>query len=122
MKIVAIVIQPDGHFESISFDNSNVAELQGLVGGYIEAVASSDKALTFWVNEEGKLKGLPLNVIATLYLESVLRGFAAHDVLVGPVVLTGGADANGDTLGLTATQQQEATKTLTAIKARSAVL
>lgn len=41
-----------------------LSELQRHVGGYIEYVSLPSGAIG-WVNEEGKLKGLPFNPLAT---------------------------------------------------------
>lgn len=49
--------------------------------------------IDFWVDDEGLLKELPVNFAAW-----TLDGRQ----LVGPIVITGGADAEGETLGLKA--------------------
>lgn len=49
-----------------------LAELQGFVGGYIEAV-SSTKACAY-CNEEGRLRKLPFNLAASVRFNMVLRG------------------------------------------------
>lgn len=75
---------------------SQLAVLQDAVGGYIEAVDLSDN-LTMWVNEEGKLNGLPINPMATMLWE---KHFGFTDVIVGNVIFTGGTGSEGETLGL----------------------
>lgn len=58
-------------------------ELQALVGGPIELVTTYDDNV-FFINEEGKLRGLPYNAQATVYLaHRLLPG----DYIVGPAVL-----------------------------------
>lgn len=73
--------------------------LSAAVGGYIQAVPLQDPVgeLTMWLNEEGKLDGLPENMAATWLWG---RSYGATDVMVGNVVLSGGVDENGETLGL----------------------
>lgn len=66
--------------------------------------------LYFWLDEEGKLERRPINPRATALAHAL--GWSA-DLLVGPVVLTGGADPEGNTLGLTNTQYQALTTLLT---------
>jgi len=44
--------------------NGDLETLQEAVGGYIEAVTITDN-MVMYVNEEGLLQGLPLNVMAT---------------------------------------------------------
>ncbi len=71
------------------------------VGGYIEHVnigvsIPGVRALDMWVNEEGKLNGLKPNTLGT-----ILYGCFPLDAIVGDIVITGGVDGEGDTLGLT---------------------
>ena len=57
-------------------------ELQAIVGGYIECVYLND-GMTMVVNEEGKLKGLPCNDLAT----EIIRNSGIYDVIVGPALV-----------------------------------
>ena len=100
----ALVIGVDGNTEVLDLDSSegSLKVLQGAVGGWIEAVGLNAN-LTLWVNEEGKLDGLPVNNVATKIFQSV---FGAVDIIMGNVVLTGGADDEGDDEGLTEEQIQ----------------
>ncbi len=70
---------------------NSLAELQGLVEGYIEAVPF-EKGITILVNEEGRLMHLPPNIVS-------YRG-----VLVGTVVFC--ATKNSDFAGLSTEQIQ----------------
>lgn len=72
--------------------------LQGLVGGYIEAAYSADQSVTFWINEEGKIHDLPVNGFGTALWWLVNPAVRNRDTLRGPVLITGGADGQGDTL------------------------
>jgi hypothetical protein len=58
-------------------------ELQGFVGGYIEALYPDDGLIMF-LNEDGKRLGLPRNMIATLMMTGRLY---PGDVIVGTVVV-----------------------------------
>ena len=71
--------------------------LQSVVDGYVQAVDLTAD-VTLWCNEEGKMNGLPRNVIATsLWIDQ----FGETDIIVGNVVLTGGSDDEGEILPLT---------------------
>lgn len=64
---------------------STLADLQKIVGGYIEAVCIDDR-YTVYVNEEGKLLGLDPTM---LWLEG-------QDILRGPVVFDGAPTRAGN--------------------------
>ena len=74
--------------------------LQDAVGGWVEAVDLSE-TLTMWCNEEGKINGDILNAKANQIFRDT---FGAVDVIMGDVIFTGGADDEGDTMGLTDAQ------------------
>jgi hypothetical protein len=76
------------------------APLQERVGGWIEAVSSDDGEVTLWINEEGKLLGLPVNELGTTLWHIISPRMAGVDVLCGPVVVSGGTDPEGDTLSV----------------------
>lgn len=98
----AIVLHVDSTEEPVDIDRGAELEtLQGIVGGYIEAVAGNpDYTLTFWINEEGKLLGLPPNRRATLLWWRAFPQMIGRDILCGPAVLTGGPDGRGETKSL----------------------
>ena len=99
--IDVVTIQVDGTLTAETVEQG-CAPLQQRVGGWIEAVASQDGDVTLWVNEEGKLMGLPVNGLATELWYKLNPSVAGFDVLCGPVVVTGGCDASGDTLSIPA--------------------
>lgn len=95
----ALYIPAEGPSRIVSIDEGNeLAQLQKLVGGYIEAVTLKS-GHTLWLNEEGKLNGLPRNRGAQYFFD--LHFGIGQDILVGDAVLMGGANAEGETLGLT---------------------
>jgi hypothetical protein len=101
----AIVIKTSGEIVEVDLKASDELEaLQSAVGGWIEAVDLAEN-LTMWVNEEGKINGLELNSIATALFDKYFEN--NFDVIVGDIVLTGGTDSKGNTLGLTADQRRE---------------
>jgi hypothetical protein len=102
----AVTIKTTGEKEVIDFYPGNYSYqiLSDSVGGLIEPVYLAEN-LTLWVNEEGKVYGQAVNPIATTIFESVFgKGI---DIMVGDVILTGGYDDEGETLGLTMEQVEE---------------
>lgn len=95
----AVVIPTEGTAYQLEVPEetaSQVAVLQKLVGGYIEAVRTPH-LLTLFCNEEGKLEGRPANWRATHLFGGLL---GEHDYLAGDVVIMGPVDEDGETLGL----------------------
>jgi hypothetical protein len=88
---MAVLIRSNGRIEIVlpKGDVFTLEELQGFVGGYIEAIYRIKGGLKEYgtfdvmiVNEEGKLQSLPRNLTATALYE-----FGDHDPIVGDVVL-----------------------------------
>lgn len=93
----AFIITTEGETREVEFERGASYDLlSGAVGGYIECVSLSD-SVDMWVNEEGKLIGLPFNEIGTRLWTAA---YGPTDVIVGDIILTGGADDEGETLGL----------------------
>lgn len=97
--IDVVTITTDGAVTHESIDRG-AAPLQQRVGGWIEAVSSDDGSVTLWVNEEGKLQGLPVNAMATELWHMISPHMKGVDVLCGTVVVTGGCDDEGETLSI----------------------
>jgi hypothetical protein len=75
------VIRTDGTREELEDRPPTLEEMQEVVGGYIEVVASAqDPDEILIVNEEGRLKDLPVNELASLVAQRVIVG----DVVVLP--------------------------------------
>lgn len=79
-----------------SYDTLNTA-----IGGYIQCVPLQVSQVNIWLHEEGKIIGLPHNPRAQLLWE---HSYGRTDSIVGPAVFTGGADDEGETVGLTHTE------------------
>jgi hypothetical protein len=77
-------------------DTARLRQLQEIVGGLIEAIPSSED-VTIWVNEEGKLLGLPRNRLAEMvWAQCDAWGcLAAGDWISGNAIVLGGADDEG---------------------------
>lgn len=82
----ATILYPDGRREDIQPASGKffaLAELQQIVGGYIELVRVGERLLV--VNEDGRSSNLPRNPAATL----LAAGFIfPGDAILGTVVLT----------------------------------
>lgn len=106
MTIKGYLIKADDnsktHLELEGGDGAVLEALQGFVGGYVEAQYDTDHTVVFWINEDGKRLGLPVNGLATAYWWLVNPMFRDQDVLVGDVVITGGADSRGKTQSISA--------------------
>jgi len=98
---------PANPFEPIRFLDieEGLKPMQELVGGYIEAVRLPD--IEMYVDEEGLLKGLPLNIRATLlYRQAVSEEFRDQVGCVGDAVAFGGVTPGGKTKGLSKKQEE----------------
>lgn len=97
--IRALIIRPVGPGTSSIEDvfiESSLDALQSVVGGNIEAVnlPKLGDRTHLYINEEGKLDGLPVNIPATR-LARVYGHIGDEDVIVGPCIVLGG-DEDGD--------------------------
>jgi hypothetical protein len=93
----ALRINTDFTTEIIDLEEHDfLKKMQSAVGGWVQPVDLRDD-LTLWCNEEGKLIGLPTNVIGTHMWE---KSFGMTDVIMGNIVFTGGTDDEGETLSL----------------------
>ncbi|MET8502885.1 DUF3846 domain-containing protein [Streptomyces microflavus] len=94
----ALIIRSDGSFEVIDWPTAGT--LQTLYTGMgctnVDALTLSPR-LTMWVDGEGLINGKPVNRAATI-LYAIHR--EPHQHYHGDVIITGGADHQGDTLGL----------------------
>lgn len=71
---------------------------RALVGGSLEIVTFERPAATLYLNDEGKLDGLPVNQRATLLAWVHNSAFRDVDVIVGDAFIVGAADQHGDDL------------------------
>jgi hypothetical protein len=90
--VTGLLVPVQGPLVEIELDGT-LAQLQQLVGGYIEAVPLPEfiagwDAATSYVNGEGKLVGLAANLRATDYLVPG-AGLFWGDYVAGPFLLCG---------------------------------
>lgn len=102
----AVIIPADGsQVARIVDEKLDLKYMQGVVGGYIEAVdvdviltdtGKKQTNATVFVNEEGKLIRLPVNPRATDLCAIAIGGWV-RDVIAGDVIVVGQPDAEGET-------------------------
>jgi hypothetical protein len=98
----AVVLNVDGTTEVVHWtptsDRPTYRHIQTYVGGLTDVVELA-RDMDVWVNDDGLNLGLEPNLHATV-LASYIASKHPIQPLVGPVVFTGGSDANGDTVPL----------------------
>jgi hypothetical protein len=93
----AIQIKTDGTFTELDISENSLETLQQGVEGLVQAIDLAED-LTMWCNEEGKIMSLPHNPYGQALWTMT---YGNTDYIVGDIVLTGGTDSEGETLGLT---------------------
>jgi hypothetical protein len=92
--INALLVSPDGTAKMVKYDG-----YQGMKalfnGGYVEAIRFGPTCIAM-CDEDGKMKGLPRNEVATMLTKLVGTPLISHDYLVGPVLIVGPVDQYGD--------------------------
>jgi hypothetical protein len=77
-------------------------DLSAAVGGFLQALGYPGRAdAVAYINEEGKLEGLPYNLRATVLLMTPAMGYMSGDYIAGDAVLVG-ANPMGEDLDLPA--------------------
>jgi hypothetical protein len=90
-EVMATLYKTNGIHKEVLPRNGKVfelEELQAIVGGSIEVVRSVDGKKMI-INEEGKLKKMDLNVLATLIYQH-----GRHDPIVGPALVVERGEIN----------------------------
>ncbi|MCB0060968.1 MAG: DUF3846 domain-containing protein [Caldilineaceae bacterium] len=96
-----LVIQPDGSGQPQEVGRQDLATLQGIVGGYLQAVPALfnpegiPQAL-IWCNDDGKNQHMPINHRATALWWALDPDMRGHDHLCGTVFISGGPDEDSD--------------------------
>ncbi|MFB8776850.1 DUF3846 domain-containing protein [Streptomyces broussonetiae] len=100
--ITAIVLPADLRtpIRTVELDKRDLNAYRGLVGGPLEIITFERPEATLYLNDEGKLEGLPLNQRATLMASVHNSAFRGRDVIVGDAFLVGPADRHGDDLSV----------------------
>lgn len=100
--IKALEVTTEGKVKIINLlPDTQLEQVQKAVGGLVQAIGLDDD-LTMWLNEEGKMLKLPHNSFAQHLWDNKFG--KDTDYIVGDMVLTGGADDEGETMSLSDTQ------------------
>lgn len=95
---LALVVPAEDHedLHYVLIPQNGLSRLQTLVGGgLIEGVPTEQEGLAAWCNEEGRLRGLPVNARATAWWQRHGYDVSHGDELRGDVVFHG-VDDQGD--------------------------
>lgn len=97
----ALTIAVDGTVAICDWDatDGTLDQLQIAVDGLVDVVGLCE-GLDMWVNDEGIVREMPMNVVATVIAREFM-GERFAQAYFGPVVFTGGCDDEGETLQLT---------------------
>jgi hypothetical protein len=74
-----------------------LTKMQAVVDGWVQCVDLTED-VSLWCNEEGKMVGLPVNPVGTSVW---VHQYGETDIIVGNIVLTGGADEEGELTDIT---------------------
>jgi hypothetical protein len=91
MKL-ALVVTTEGNAFEIGTSIDEAAQLEEHAGGLVEPVMLSN-SLIMWCNEEGKIRELPRNKMASIAWEMFC---GKNDYIAGNVIFTGGVDIEGE--------------------------
>ncbi len=98
MKITAILI-PASQAAPVKLrklDRHDLAAYQALVGGNIEAINLDAPAASMYINEEGKLLHLSVNMRATHVVWAHNEQLRNEDIVMGDAFILGPVDQNGE--------------------------
>lgn len=107
---VKITTEGEASLIDLDADSNELLTLQTAVGGLIE-VKTLQSGYTMFMNEEGKIYGLPVNERATEIWLAHFPDFP--DVIVGNIVIAGKTDEEGEQLGLDPEYAQSLVQNLT---------
>jgi hypothetical protein len=109
----AIVALADFKLDVVEFNESKTYEtIRDAVDGMFDCVRLPSLGVDMWVNDEGKLNKLDLNPFGTALWVSE---YGMTDIIVGDVIITGGTNGEGKTLGMTNEQAIEVLKSARAM-------
>ena len=93
--ITGHLIKLSGKIESVTVEDYK--DIQKYVGGNFERVATRrGDNCDVYVNDEGRLRELPINAVAVLWLTSTYRYDAIESTIHGDVLILGSIDSEGE--------------------------
>lgn len=90
----AVLITAGGEVRRIIVNGYD--DLRNGVGGYIEGLRLGDTGQYAFINEDGKLRQLPVNQRATQLCFERNVGLHPNDFIVGNMIVVGPPDADGN--------------------------
>lgn len=99
IKGVYVPYDEEQALEVVEIHQGNIKAIQHYVGGYFEVVPLEDPEASVFCDEEGKVNGRLLNRRATLVWWTYWPAARNVDILAGDVLILGGVDGEGNTLG-----------------------
>ena len=101
MKKHAILATANNDLDVVDFDESKSYETikEAIGGGTIQCITLQSLGVDMWIDDNGKLINDPqINAFGSaLWVDS----YDLTDIIVGDIIITGGVDDEGKTLGLT---------------------
>lgn len=100
MTTYAIKVDTDNKIEIVEFDPTKSYETikEAVGGGLFDCVPISSLGVDMWIDDEGKLVDEPVwNAFATSLW---VKEYGMTDAIAGDVIITGGTDEDGNTLGI----------------------
>lgn len=98
MEITAIVIpaSQEAPIDLRKLDSEDLVAYQALVGGNVEPVDLDNPAASMYVNEEGKLLHLPINMRATHVAWAHNKLVRNEDIVMGDAFILGPVNQDGE--------------------------
>lgn len=113
MKKYAIKATANGAIDVVEFDELKSYETikEAIGGGTFDCIRIPSLGVDIWIDDESKLMDEPeYSSFATVLW---IHEYGMTDIIAGDVIITGGTDDEGNTLGLT---KDGVIETLTAVK------
>lgn len=95
ISTVVIPADDDRPLRSGQLDATSLESYRGLVNGNLEALSLEQPTASMYLNADGKIIELPVNVRATMLLWAHIKEMRFQDYIVGDVFLTGPVDGDG---------------------------
>jgi hypothetical protein len=100
MSKYAITVTADNDLNVVDFDESNSYNIikKAIGGGTFDCVRINSLNVDIWIDDEGKLVNEP--VVNAFGSALWVHEYGMTDLIVGDIIITGGVDDEGKTLGL----------------------
>lgn len=96
IKAILIPSNPTETATIVEFQKDDLTTMQGFVEGTVTVVNIDRPPAALYVNEDGQALGMPPNPRGTYLLWTGNMAYLNADFLVGPVLVTGRPDEEGD--------------------------